>query len=367
MVRLLLLAALCIAAYAPSLTIPLLEDDYPNLVLSTQVTPLTDPTFRLRSTGFWLSEPLLRFAGIESWPYRATSLLLHIACTWLLFQLTGNLYAAAFFAVHEGHQEAVMWFSGVNELLQFAFGLAALWMWRERRPWSIPLFALALLSKESAVILLPLFVLVRRPGRSELLSHLALAATALASVYQSQQNSFRFHDGSFSLAAPFWLTLPHSAFRLLWVWGFLALAFVPREKLRFPILWILIAFLPYCFLTYSTAVPSRQTYLASAGLAILAGIAFERLASKRSRTVAASVAAVILIHNCGILWTKKRNQFLERAAPTEELLRRARNTSGLIEVRCFPQPRIVAEDTLRLGAPEALERLKWIEDKNCGR
>lgn len=365
MAKLLLLAALCFAAYAPSLAIPLLEDDYPNLVLASQVSPLSDPTFRLRSTGFWLSGPLLHFAGIEAWPYRLCSLFLHILCTWLLFLLTGSLPAAAFFAVHEGHQEAVMWFSAVNELLQFAFGLAALLAWKHRSPLSIPAFALALLSKESAVVILPLLILVRRPRLWEIAPHCMLTAAAIFSVWQSQQQSFRFHDGSFSLEAPFLVTLAHSTFRLLWIWGLLALPFVAWKDLRMPLLWILLSFLPYSFLTYSTAIPSRQTYLASAGLAVLVGLALSNVESKLPKRLSVALAAVILIHNCGILWVKKRRQFAERAQPTEALLRQARNSKGPLELRCFPQPRIVAEDALRLGAPEALARLRWKQDENC--
>lgn len=366
MVRLLLLAALCIVAYAPSLTIPLLEDDYPNLVLSTQVEPLSDPTFRLRATGFWLMQALLPWAHIDAWPYRLSSLLLHIVCTLLLYRLTGQWAAAAFFAIHEGHQEAVMWFSAVNELFQFAFGLAALLAWQRRQWWSIPMYALALLSKESAVVFLPLFLLLRRPDRwTDMLPHLGLTVAALASVVQSQQNSFRFHDGSFSLSAPFWLTLGHSSFRLLWIWGLLALPFVARKDLYKPLLWILIAFLPYSFLTYSTAIPSRQTYLASAGLAMLVGLGYEAIAARYSRAWCAGLALLILLHNTGMIWVRKQRQFQERAAPTEKLLQQARQSSGPIELRCFPQPRIVAEDALRLGAPQALERLRWIDSGDC--
>jgi hypothetical protein len=365
MAKLLLLAALCFAAYAPSLAIPLLEDDYPNLVLASQVDPLRDPTFRLRSTGFWLNRPLLHFAGIEAWPYRLCSLFLHIVCTWLLFHLTGSLPAAAFFAIHEGHQEAVMWFSAVNELLQFVFGLAALLAWKQRSLWSIPALALALLSKESALVILPLLILVRRPGLREIAPHCMLAAAAIFSVWQSQQLSFRFHDGSFSLSAPFLVTLAHSTFRLLWIWGLLALPFVAWKDLRLPLLWILLSFLPYSFLTYSTALPSRQTYLASAGLAMIVGLALDNLERKLPRRLSLALAGVILIHNCGILWVKKRRQFEERAQPTEALLRRARDSRDVLVVRCFPQPRIVAEDALRLGAPDALSRLRWEQDENC--
>ena len=77
---------------------------------------------------------LWRLAGLRPWVYHAASLVLHIANTWLLFGLclswprmrAAAFWAAAFFAVHEGHQEAVMWFSAINELLMFFFGMASL-------------------------------------------------------------------------------------------------------------------------------------------------------------------------------------------------------------------------------------------------
>ena len=35
--------------------------------------------------------------------------------------------------MYEGHQEAVMWFSAINELLMFGFGMASLWCWMTAR------------------------------------------------------------------------------------------------------------------------------------------------------------------------------------------------------------------------------------------
>jgi hypothetical protein len=116
-----------------------------------------------------------------------------------------------------------MWFSGNNELLLFLFGGASLWCWikaasRPRYEWilrgaGLLLFALALLSKESAYILLPLFVLAmpsenRRRSLAHLLPYCALAAVMMVSVVATRGHSFRFTDGSFSLRAPVWLTLP---------------------------------------------------------------------------------------------------------------------------------------------------------------
>jgi hypothetical protein len=296
-----------------------------------------------------------------------------VACAWLLFALVrlwkpkAAAWTAFFFAIHEGHQEAVMWFSAINELWMFAFGMAALWCGlRRKTSASAVLFGLALLSKESAVILLPLFLLASgRRGWKQWLPHMFLAALALASIAQSHANSFRFHDGSFSLAAPFWITWPRSMARLMWIWGWVALAamwFWRDRDLRrdslIALAWMGIALVPYSFLTYSTQIPSRQTYLASAGLAALVGLAAARIPDRR---IGAAVAVVLLLHNVGYLWTKKRMQFLDRSAPTSELIAFATHTSGPIQVRCFPLPPIVAEAAVQLGADRSPGSLLWTD------
>jgi hypothetical protein len=131
-----------------------------------------------------------------------------------------------------------------------------------------------------------------------------------------------------------------------------------RRDAMLALAWMGIALLPYSFLTYSTQIPSRQTYLASAGLAVLVGLAASRIASRRA---AAAVAALLLLHNAGYLWTKKRTQFAERARPTSDLIAFAERTHGHIWMQCFPLPRIVAEEAVRLGAGRLPDALVWTE------
>ena len=375
-----MLAALCVAAYAPTLTLPLMEDDYPNIAQAldfpSAAAPLLNPVFRARATSYWAMMALYRNFHIAPGPYRVASLWLHIANTWLVyFALLGwprtraaAIWAAGFFAVHEGHQEAVMWFSAINELLQFLFGGLALLLWMRGRRWIVPsllCFALALVSKESAVIFIPLFgfALLGRPRNCPawtLLFYLALAGLAVASVVATRTYSFRFADGSFSLHAPFWIALPRSFARLLWIWGWVALATLAlsaretalRKTAAAALAWIGIALLPYSFLIYSTQIPSRQTYLASAGLAALFGLAMSRLFRQggRARKAAIALALVALLHNVGYLWIRKRAQFVARAQPTEQLIRAAREKGGPIWVRCFPLAPITAQAALLLGA-----------------
>ena len=327
-------------------------------------------------------------AGIAAPAYHAVSLFVHVLNAWLLLallrvcdRLSGSpataLVAATFFAVHEGHQEAVMWFSAINELLLFFFGLAALVCWMRGRTFaSAALFALALLSKESAVILLPLFVLVSPPRQWKRLWPLALlTGLAVASIAVSHENSFRFNDGSFSLAAPVWITWPQSFARLLWIWGCPSIAVIfmlaPREARRraaMALAWIGISLLPYSFLAYSTRIPSRQTYLASAGLAILFGLAADHAirAWPQHRRVLAGIFVLMLAHNAIYLWTKKRAQFVERAAPTDGLIALARRTSAPIYMQCFPLPDIVAKEAVRLAAGRSPDTLVWTSPAPSG-
>lgn len=233
------LVLLCFVAYARSLSIPLIEDDYPNITQAQIYGPLSgaaamfrEGVFRLRATSYWIMFALWQSFGLTPAAYHLTSLLVHVINTLIVFGIArawlpmraGAFWAAAFFAVQEGHQEAVMWFSAINELLLFLFGAGALLSWllanRSTRRWPLHiagwvLFAFALISKESAIILLPLFVLVtpRAEWRRSIpvfLPYCVLAALAVASIAATRDYSFRFSDGSFFLAAPSWVTWPRS-------------------------------------------------------------------------------------------------------------------------------------------------------------
>ena len=326
--------------------------------------------------------------------YHLTGLLLHIANTWILYAIclewprlrAAAPWAAGFFAVAEGHQEAVIWFSAINELLQFLFGMGALWCWlrlRARGPsggrnWrGIGLFALALVSKESAVAILPLFLLADgwrewRRTAVRLVPYMVLAAVAVAGVVDSRDISFRFSDGSFSLHAT---VLDHVAGQFLRVLVDLGLrggwrhpAGARPQAARNPRSWLWrgsgSAWLPYSFLLYSSRIPSRQTYLASAGLAMLFGLA---MAHWQARAGARRMAwwrrwpPRWCCTTWAIFGPGKRAQFLERAAPTEQLIAVARRTPGPIWVRCFPRNRFIAEEAAHLGAGYAPSDLVWDE------
>jgi hypothetical protein len=77
------------------------------------------------------------------------------------------------------------------------------------------------------------------------------------------------------------------------------------------------------------------------------------------------VLLLILTHNVGYLWTKKRQQFLERAQPTERLLSLARSVDGPIFVKCFPPPLVPlhAEAALKLILNKPADTLVWDEEE----
>jgi len=108
----------------------------------------------------------------EPFGYHLVNLILHAGATWLLFILlqellgsspegqTAAFVAALLYAVHPIHTEAVAWAVGRAELLAAGF-LFAGWILhlRDRPIASLACFALAMLSKESAVAFFSLVIL----------------------------------------------------------------------------------------------------------------------------------------------------------------------------------------------------------------
>jgi hypothetical protein len=391
-----LVAALAILAYLPLFTQPLLQDDYPNIEQARLFGPpsgwgdmLQHPVFRYRVTFWLLTSWIDALFGPSARAFYAASIALHVLAVWILYALGAwravgwrvSAAAAAFFAVYEGHQEAVMWYSASCETLAFVFGALSLLCWihfieRGNKRWyagALASFVLALATKESAVVFAPLLLLpLWGAVRKRLLAWMPFAALALgdaALIFANKTQSFRFQDGSFSLHAPFWITWPVSYGRLLWPWGFTALALLAllgfrryRGLIGIAALWMGAALAPYSFLTYMHRIPSRQTYLASAGLAWIAGAAFcalhARLRRHRRAALALLVVGVLGV-NIAYLWTKKRHQFLERAAPTEALIALANRTRGPIFMRCYSDPAIIADAAVRLRANQPAPTLIW--------
>jgi hypothetical protein len=253
-----------------------------------------------------------------------------------------------------------------------------------------------------------------------LLPHVLICVPYVIAIFMASSHSFRFQDRSFVLSAPFWVTWTKSYGRMLWFWGLLAAISMflwsrsdrnerrPETKIedrgsrieggsiharRFFILdlrssifgprssifdlrssiflsfiWMGIGFIPYMFVDYMHRIPSRQTYLASAGLSWLVGAAIvvmkERYA-KNYKWAPTVILLLILLSNIVYLWTKKRQQFLERAQPTERLLALARSVDGPIFVKCFPPPMapLHAEAALKLILNKPADALIWSEEE----
>jgi hypothetical protein len=384
-----ILAALAVLAYAPFLPLPLISDDYLQIYLGRQFGPVEgwraladDVLYRSRATSLLLTYGVDSWFGIDATAHRLLNLLLHIANTGLVLLLGVwkrigwriSVPAAAFFAIHEGHQEAVVWSAAMPELLVFLCGVGCVLAWiREKPMLAATLYAAALLSKESAVAVWPLLAWYwwQEQGRSKervpwLVGMALVSVVYAAGIFAASRTHLHLNDGTFSLSAPVWWTLPHSMHRLLWIWGWLALALLAmvRAERRIVVLslgWIAVTLLPYSFLTYMDRVPSRHIYLASAGLALLVGAAFAVLRERWERRwqwLPVAVALGILMQNVGYLWTKKLEQYERRAEVTERFLREAAKHQQPIHLKCAAHGLDVYRYAamLRLGSSEGRVR-----------
>lgn len=382
------MAGLAVLAYLPALALPFIADDYVQISLARDFAQasgwerlIADPLYRCRATSLILTYWTERIFGLHPFAYNASSLALHILNTWLVFALgvwrvvgwriAG--VAAAFFAVYEGHQEAIIWYSALPELLVFFFSLLAvicwiLWLQSPERRWywvaTMVFYLLALASKESAVALVPLLILILwvelTQWRQRLIWVAPFAAMALVYaglIFAAQSSHLHFNDaGTFSVHAPFWIAWSRSFIRLFWIWGLLAVLALAiwreRKWLRLVAIaaaWVGITLLPYSFLTYMPRVPSRHTYFASAGLALVVSAGFLTFRDRMPRRwAAAALATFIIVHNCGYLWIKKQAQYRTRAAPTEALLKFSREVDGPVYLHCFPYDVSIAQSAVKL-------------------
>ena len=115
------------------------------------------------------------FGGLSPWFWHLSSALLHAVATYCVFRLclevlgsqASAAFAALLFAVHPIHVETVSWVSASDEILYTLFMLVSLLLFirtvrapvdaGRRTAFSLAAWALALLSKETAIALLPLF------------------------------------------------------------------------------------------------------------------------------------------------------------------------------------------------------------------
>ena len=161
------LALACLAAYLPALQQRLHRGRLREPRLGGQVfcPPgflFTVPPQNFRMTSFVVFEGLKRFFGYRPEVWYAVNTLFHFIACLLLWQLLRRLegertaaLATLLFAVFQAPQEAVMWVSAMNETISGIFILATLLLWtKNKHGWALLCYSLALVSKESAPILL---------------------------------------------------------------------------------------------------------------------------------------------------------------------------------------------------------------------
>ena len=174
----------------PLLGYGFLSDDFPLIVANPRLQSwslffqnLLTPFFSFPTNPqlhYWRPTTLLSYAlelrlwGVSPWGFHLTNILLHTANTLLLYLLLKRFRpegplpwtASLLFLLHPAHGENIAWISGRTDLLAFLF-LALSLLFRleyeeRKRGLSISLlfFTLALLSKEAALLFLPLLFLL---------------------------------------------------------------------------------------------------------------------------------------------------------------------------------------------------------------
>jgi len=380
------LGLLALAAYGRSLGYPFISDDYIQILFGQEFTGnwsklAADPLYRCRASSLLLTAATEKLFGLQPVAYHLTSVLLHVVNALLVLGFLRGLgcrrevalAAAAFFTVYESHQEAVIWYAAVPEQLMLAFSLGSLILWRRWRDQlarsglcyaaSLLLFVIGLFSKESAVLVAPLLLWMAwwqsgRVTRRDLWAAAPFAALAVVYtvvIFVARDRHLFFHDGTFTPGFRFLLVLPHSLGRMMMWWGAAAVLIVGWTRtLRFSLAWMAIVLLPYSFLTYMDRVPSRHRYFAAVGLSLLIGEAlwslWQRWGARRPWLVPA-LASMVAVQNCAYLWTRKHQQYLERAAPTEQLIahiRSHRGHRGRTWVLKFPYGEMIAHSAVSL-------------------
>lgn len=392
--------AVCILSlmtYGRALGLPFISDDYVQIQLGRDYGPFSnwpalfhDALYRCRATSLVLTYWTDRTFGLSPFVFNLSSLILHILNSLLVFALGSwrpigwkvAAIAACFFAVSQRHSEAVVWYAAVPELLVFFFSVASFlcwvhWLQSDTHPLksyagTLVLFVLALLSKESAVVVAPLCALAvlfeRKRGLKPLWATLPLflgSGFYFGLAFVARDTHLHFNDGTFSLNATFWAVLTRSAGGLLWVWGLVALlsfaVWKPRHwhsLLWISAAWMIITLLPYSFLTYMPRVPSRHTYFASVALSLIVAAWMISLrewsTSRKQGWIAAVVAVLIVVHQSGYVSTTKYDQYFLRGEPTEKLLRIARQSGGPVYAKCFPYSPVIGEVALKLSVKNAM-------------
>lgn len=403
-----LLCLCCTLPYWCIFSLPPISDTYLQIHLGRKFFDIAtvpdlaaDALYRCRALSIWLTGLTDHLFGSDIAVFRLQSLLLHAANVGLVmllgrfqpFRYWLTVPAAILWGFNERHHEAVIWYAALPEQLVFTFVISGLLFWLS---WwetgktsayclSILSFLLALLSKESAVVLcallfIPVLFDFSHLRRAVIASLPFVSISALYFFFNmaARDNHLHWNDGTFRLGWHFIPVMWNSSLRLLTVWGFAALVFLIATRnafnnryLALALLWIPATLAPYSFVAYQPRVPSRHVYIASIGVALLLAIAIEQL-SARKRLIVGLFSMYILFNTCYV-WFFKYGQFLERGLVTEKLLEDTRQISERfgrrpVQVSCFPLAPEIAQLAIqqRLEIPAEFVSVQVRETPACG-
>jgi protein O-mannosyl-transferase len=393
------LLALCALAYGAAVFLPMLansfyRDDFGWVERAIAVAGDPAGWFFIAKTDF---RPLASLSfvvnaalsGIDPAGYYAFNLILHLGNVALVMALARRLsggdgraaaIAGLLFAGAVGNYgEAILWISGRTGMIADLFMLASLvahWDWRERgrgrdRALSLACFALALLAKESASVLLVLLVALdgvhaaggaRSAGPRRAVAyapHAAMLAAYLVFQFASWRSGSPILVGEWRLGfhaaanlgeylarmfvpvspTSMFIALPpsfgpalealYAALRILLPFalaGLLLSRRVPRP-VKFALVWIPLTLLPVVFFTYRTS--TRYLYAPSIGLALVLGLVgaawwgrrAAESATSRLRAAAAGLVVLLAVQAAVVQVIIRRHAALERSEGAEEWAR----------------------------------------------
>lgn len=175
----LLILLVCVLAYSSSLSGDFVWDDIPQIVENPYIKDISNIPlyFKKRLWALTLIQlegpsyyrPLFlsslafdyRILGLNPLGYRITNLSLHLIIIFFVYLIaymvlrdkTTALISSAVFALHPANTEVVAWVSGRTDMVAGIFLLPAFFLHYKRQYYfSMPLFVLALLSKETSII-----------------------------------------------------------------------------------------------------------------------------------------------------------------------------------------------------------------------
>lgn len=336
----------CLAVYSSSLLGDFIWDDIPQIVENPYIKDISNIPLYFKKSVWSLSRMhqeaapfyrpvfLLSVAfdykiwGLNSIGYRVTNLLLHFIIIFFVYLIAGmllkdrsaSLVASAVFALHPANTEVVAWISGRTDMIVGIFLLPAFLLHAKRRYYlSIPLFALALLSKEVSVVfpvIAACYGIINDQKPAKIVKEVTPYVIVLmiyfairSIVFKSSISGLVFTFTKFALLAK---VIPHYIRFLIFPWPitFLPVDAIPktlfpdiigtivfvgmvaflfkgnRKVVVFLLIWIILMFLPTLAVLLNPLQNSfgyRFLYLPAVGYAIFIGVLVSNIFSRYGR------------------------------------------------------------------------------------